>query len=408
MFCLSSLSLAYTLCAMCGALWVYLNPRTGDSYSSLPAMLHFSFFYGVLCLPVLFYDDGRGHGDAGFPNDIDRECFLGLSRLVAFITFPAFAYFLIDAAPHFREFLGGGIDRESFRAGVELSHFESPMTAVFALCGTFSTLAAFLGMVILLLYPGRTCLAILLLCGGFTYAVNMLKHAGRSGMVEGVLFCFSVGCVFWSKVESGMRRKLKVFAAGLLLIMMIPFSLITQKRFGAENDDRGVLYSLISYFATGPYGYNADFSVETEYGLPRGNGVITCFFFPFLIDLAAGSELTQKGQEAVDYIANGTDEHYMVSGAFSGEFKTILGTFLLDYGLVAASGIVLVFSAVYFFIFRSRKRSLSYYVLSSVYFYTLFLGPIGFGFGTRYRNLMLLNLLVFSALVQYVSKRRCC
>lgn len=408
--CVSSLVLFYDFLAMVGAVYVSTNPRSGETFVSFRAMVYLMFFYGAICLPAIFFKDGVRKDDIKNLNCLQaahEDVYIRFCRFIAILTFPAFIYFFFDALPHFREFIGGSIDRESFRASVDLSHFSSPAMMIFALFGTLSLASSFLGVMTLVFFPTHIKLGTLLICGGFTYAMNMLKHAGRAGTFEALVFILTVGLVLWPRIDFQtkkiLRRGLVVFA----FLVLVPFSLITVTRFGeADPTDRGVLYSLITYFSTGPYSFNVHHEVFSEYDMSRGYGVITCALLTKLVDVLGGTNYSEYGQLFLEDISEGMPEYAEVSGAFSGEFTTVVGTFVTEFGLFWAGVILISLVALFIFCFRRGSRSFLGVAMSVVYFYSLFLGPIGFGFATRYRNLMLFNLLLVAFLVDRILSRQ--
>ena len=405
LFCTSSIVLFYNLLAMVGAVYMYFEPRTGVSFSSFEAMMFFSFCYSLFCLPALFYRDGClcVEGESAFAPE-DQSRLLLLSRLVAGFTFISFCYFFVDSIPELKRFVTEGLSRKDYRDTVEMSHFASPVVAFFAVGGTLSFVSLFLGIVVLCFMPAHRKLALLLMLGGLTYAVNMIKNAGRAGTFEALLFSSSAVMVFWPRMKAERRVRVIRMLRMILFVIMIPFAMITLTRFGSGGEERGVLYSIESYFATGPYGFNADYVARTELDAPSVNGFITSSFIPMILDRVSGTSLYAEGESNMEDYSEGLSEYLEICGAYSGEFKTIVGSFLLDWspGVVVA---VFVFLSLFFsWLFCRNSGTLSFTVLASVYFYNLLIGSIGFGFSSRYRNLILLNLLLLAFILRCMGK----
>ena len=398
LFCVSSIVLFYNLLAMVGAVHMYFEPRTGVSFSSFEAMAFFSLCYSLFCLPALFYRDGClcVEGESAFAPE-DQSRLLLLSRLVAVLTFISFCYFFVDSMPELKRFVTEGLSRKDYRDTVEMSHFASPVVAFFAVGGTFSFVSLYLGVVVLCFMPAHRKLALLLMLGGLTYAINMIKNAGRAGTFEALLFASSVVMVFWPRMKAESRARVVRILRLVLLAVMIPFALITVTRFGSGGEERGVLYSIESYFATGPYSFNADYVARTELESPSVNGFITCSFIPMIMDRIRGTSLYEEGKDNMeDYSTEWLPEYLDVCEAYSGEFKTVVGSFLLDWSPGVVIAVFAVLSLFFSWLFRRNSGSLSFTVLASVYFYSLLIGSIGFGFPTRYRNLILVNLLLLA------------
>ena len=377
LFCVSSIVLFYNLLAMAGAVHMYFEPRTGVSFSSFEAMAFFSLCYSLFCLPALFYRDGClcEEGASAFTSE-DGARLLLLSRLVAGFTFVSFCYFFVDSIPELKRFVTEGLSRKDYRDTVEMSHFASPVVAIFAVA----------------------------LLGGLTYAVNMIKNAGRAGTFEALLFASSAVMVLWPRLKAESRARVVRLLRPLLLAVMIPFALITLTRFGSGGEERGVFYSIESYFATGPYSFNADYVARTALGTPSVDGFITCSFIPLILDRVLGTTLYEEGQENLEDYSEGLPEYLEICGAYSGEFKTIVGSFLLDWRPGVVMSVFIALSLFFSWLFSRNSGTLSFTVLASVYFYCLLIGSIGFGFPSRYRNLILVNLLILAFVLRCIGR----
>ena len=405
LFCVSSIVLFYNLLAMAGAVHMYFEPRTGVSFSSFEAMAFFSLCYSLFCLPALFYRDGClcEEGASAFTSE-DGARLLLLSRLVAGFTFVSFCYFFVDSIPELKRFVTEGLSRKDYRDTVEMSHFASPVVAIFAVGGTLSFVSLYLGIVILCFMPAHRLLAMMALLGGLTYAVNMIKNAGRAGTFEALLFASSAVMVLWPRLKAESRARVVRLLRPLLLAVMIPFALITLTRFGSGGEERGVFYSIESYFATGPYSFNADYVARTELGTPSVDGFITCSFIPLSLDRVLGTTLYEEGQENLEDYSEGLPEYLEICGAYSGEFKTIVGSFLLDWRPGVVMSVFIALSLFFSWLFSRNSGTLSFTVLASVYFYCLLIGSIGFGFPSRYRNLILVNLLILAFVLRCIGR----
>ena len=409
--CVSSLVLTYNLMAMVGALRLYITPRTGDPYTSCEAMLFFSVCYTLFSIPALFYRDGNlsPRNTEGVLDQVDENRLVLFARCIATMTFISFCYFLIDSLPNLYTFLSSNISREDYRATIVLSHTASPFVALLSLFGTLSYVSFFLGVVVYFFMPHRRMLSVLLLLGGMTFAVNMLKNASRSGLAEALCFVFSSGLVLWDRVPSAARARIRRMWIVTMSLMLLPFALITVVRFGSGNSEKGIFYSLASYFSTGPYSFNADYTARTDYDVPSLGGVLTCSFLPMLLDkICDSSNKFEEGQILVEEMHEGTglQEYKWISGAYSGEFKTIVGSFMMDYPLGVVVVIFVLLAIIFSRMFGCCSYSLSVYLGAAVYFYSLFMGPIGFSFSTRYRNMMLLGLVALGGVLHFVKRRQ--
>ena len=394
--CASSLVLLYLCFSFGGAIVLYNWPRSGDSFSDLHAMLFLSACFALLLLPALFYDDRNE-----MSSDRLHVSAVGLRRyatFVAAITLFAFLYFSLDSVSSMLEFVRGGALRTEFREEVgealaNKSFFERIVNALNA----FSLVAIFLSISLWCGFGKMQPLVFVLFLGGLSYAVSTLKMVSRGGIVEYFFFIMATTLVFSKFITRKMIREIRMFLVVAVLIALLPFLAITAKRFSGNDAEsqESAFYSLSSYFCTGPYSFNADYVARTEYEMPGFNGMLTMPWLPMVKDKLLGTTLAEEGQELIDEFWKQTAPEYtMISGAISGEFKTIVGSFLCDFKHGGVIFVCLIISLVFSGAFVALRGRLSGLMFGTIYFYILLMAPIGYAFAQRHKNIMLLVLIL--------------
>ena len=211
--------------------------------------------------------------------------------------------------------------------------------------------------------------------------------------------------LFLSIMEKKDRKKLLSLLMTVGGILLIPFVLISLRRFDDE-----FLYATFSYFSVGPYGFNVDYFVKINYGLRDANGVLTMGFFTYIYQALTSTTVYQDGFKLIGAF-NGEGDgalsalYRYVSGAYCGEFKTAIGSLLIDY---SAKGVVIfsaVFSGIYTFFFWLKRNSFAKLFMSSIYFFILTLLPMGWAFPMRNENMQLLISLVFVFIMMFYEKK---
>ena len=402
--CVSSLLLLYTLLSMVGSWFVFFEPRTGDPYSSLEAMTYFSLNYGMLCVPLLFYRD-REESEVLSPLGGCPAPIQVLMKALACITVPATVYFLFDSGSELLSFIMSGIDRESFRAGLSLGRTGSwvvLMLNVFSSLSFVSLWFAVYGM-----FSGvRKGLVCLLYLGGAGAAISMLKNVARSGVMEMIFFCIATGLALWRYVPQARRAKILRVAACVLVVISIPFWALTIARFARPDSMESPFHSVWTYFSTGPYSFNVNYEVIVNMDAPTLHGSQTLFAIPMISDILHGTSLYEDGVSLYEELHEpGFPEYDMVSGAYSGEFRTMVGAFLFDWSPAVTTMICGFICILAIWCFVRGKEIVSSSIVTSIYFYLLFDGIMMYGFSGRYRTTLLFALLLTAACFAVANRK---
>ena len=96
--CLSSLSLLYVCTALFSAIFMVLKPRTGTPYVRLDAMIFLSICFILLCLPALFFKDGKKDNDLKFV-DLPDNVVRFTTYTLCILTVPASLFYLYRSIP---------------------------------------------------------------------------------------------------------------------------------------------------------------------------------------------------------------------------------------------------------------------------------------------------------------------
>ena len=405
-FCTSSLVLFYLLCSFSGAVFLCLRPRTGEMFTDCRAMVFLSVCFFFLCLPALFYRDGD-RISPGSLRSLDPEQLVPVAKLLAVMTFSAFVYFAVDAIPSLLGFLGGGVSRHDFRQIVseEEGSFFRRVMSVF---NAFSYCALFLGIYLMGFSKKHGRLVVALLVGGLSSLLSTLKMVARGGVVEFLFFFFVVITVFMPQMRQRARAVLRRYAIQAIAIVLVPFMAITAKRFfGTEAEsEESFGYTIASYFCTGPYSFNATYVVASEYDMELLGGLSTFPFVAHIRDYLMGSSVVETGKIiAEEQKETGRPEFQELCGAFSGEFKTIVGTFAWDFPLPCVALMFFVFGIVFCFLFARFGVALASRLLGAIYFFLLMMSPIGFAYADRHRNIILLFLIIGVVYLSRMGRR---
>ena len=178
------------------------------------------------------------------------------------------------------------------------------------------------------------------------------------------------------------------------------------------SNKEGLFYSSFSYFCTGAYSFNADYVARYEKGLPCLRGALTLGPVVKVVDLVAGTSMTQTAKEVYTglHLANPYEWprsiYRELADCYSGEFKTMVGHIVLDYPQWGAMlfCIVMALAAGLVFAFMS-PGTLAYNLLKIVYCYTLLYGLMLWPWRSVRQGLILFWLLGLVLLLWILSRR---
>lgn len=403
-FCVSCLSLLYISLAFGGSIYIYSFPRNGESFVNLEAMLFLSTCMAFLCVPALFFKDAETTDQLRTPTYYRLK---NIGWLFIIIGFPVSLFYLLRALPYFYQFLTNfqDINREEFRESLSFDTVEeNPFIFLVQLLGSIDFAVLFLLIVYFLFLKEKKDKLFLFLVAfsGCGYCFDSLKYVARAFLYQRMTFLACTTMIlygFSGAIEKKILRKMMCWMGGLLLI---PLSIITLARF-----NNNLFYALVSYFSTGPYSFNCDYVARTQYTLPSLKGLLTHGFFSSLLDKLFGGNSYEQGMTALKSLSDSNSETYWVyrdiCGGYSGEFKTVVGSFLIDHSAMYALCLSMVLCCFFSYSFsvKKEKYGISTCLLAAIYFHILLNAPIGAVFVSRAGNLELICLLLFAVVLRY-------
>ena len=410
-FCISSLSLLYVSLAMLGAVFLVEKPRTGVPYVRLDAMIFLSLCFVLLCLPALFFKDGKKDVDINFM-DLPDNVVRFVTRILCILTVPASIFYLFRSVPLLLHYLTSNMGRGTYRDS--LPDFGGGLASIenflLTFAASFSFIALFWAIYCIALKKQKGWVSASLFLGAMASCIDSLKSVSRQTLFFYLLFSGVTTMLFLIVIPAEQKKKLKKFAIIAGSILFIPFMAISVARF---KDNLG--YAITSYFSTGPYSFNADYAVRTEGGVKPFWGYWTFGIHLLLWEKIADDPVYQHAQIQHENYYWGGDQkrgsspeisltYRKFSGAFSGEFKTAVGTFLLDYPPGIVLMLFVLMSAILCLLFQKCKKwTLPMLLFATVYYFILNLAPIGWAFPLK-NNIFVLFLICIFVFWLYVKR----
>ena len=380
-FCISTLSLSYLTLAMFGSIFLVLRPRTGWPYVRLDAMLYLTGCFIMLTLPALFFRDGRKNDNMEFI-DLPEKIAKKIASPLIILTVPAAVYAAFIAIPDMIKFFQMGGNRGAFRNQlVDYGRGFSSLPQFLLQLGLSFSLIALFWMVYCIIFNKLDKWRIIFLAiGASGTCISALRFVNRSVLFFTLIFTIICASILYRLLPEDKRNnkgKLKKYAIAAILILIVPFMVITIARFKSD-----FCYSIGSYFATGPYSFNADFAARIEGKTKPLNGYLTIGCHLFIYDKIMGTNYYKEARAYFDNYYWGADSkrgtspeiyryYRKISGAYSGEYSTAIGCFIRDYPLILV--IVLLFAFLIFFCryFYVSKQSVAQSFLAALYFFIL-------------------------------------
>lgn len=401
LFCLSSMLLLYESLMLACSVYFSYDPRVGVPFVSENAMWFLSATLSLLFGPLLFLRDHRLCVDGVLFRQVSASYDYGtIARGLLIALLPISIFFFFRGFSGIQEFFVGGGDREAFRETLDTSIMSNPIMAFCWFFGACFYCALFWCVCGLLFWPTQRSANLMLMFAGSLWMFDGIRTVSRSNIFYSIVFVVSV-CLVLRTFFSGKKMRIPKICVCLLLLVCTLFVAITIFRFGSNSkEERGVGYNAFAYFSSGPYCFNADYELRSDGEVPPLNGFLTAGLGVRILDrffsdvsYAALADLHEE------YYTPNTEIHRAyqeLCETFSGEFKTMIGTFILDY---SPSVVLVVFTALFlgtsFLMWRLRPSRLSDALILSVYVYVLLTSNIGFVFGTFRGNMALMGLMFF-------------
>ena len=175
---------------------------------------------------------------------------------------------------------------------------------------------------------------------------------GERNYVMMFFFMFAVGYfLFHDYIEEKVRAIVKKIALVLMGLMLVPFVAITISRFG-ESKNTTPIESAISYAGKAPVNFNAYVfhTDEIRYGDRTMN----------LFKKILGFDAPANHEEGHIKYPNLIIDDYT--------FYTFVGDFVMDFGLIFAAILFLVFSSMFSSLVRVRGRTMYLHQMLIIYF----------------------------------------
>ena len=177
------------------------------------------------------------------------------------------------------------------------------------------------------------------------------------------------------------------------------------------SNKEGLFYSSYSYFCTGAYSFNADYVARYEKGLPCFRGALTAGPVVKVIDVLTGSHITKDAETLFKRLHLAPRDEFPrsiyrdISGAYAGEFKTMIGNIVYDYPKWGAILFCALVSLGAFLVFtRMKCDCLAYRLFTTLYVDTLLFGLLLWPWRSVRQGLVLFWILALVAFLCFLRK----
>lgn len=183
-----------------------------------------------------------------------------------------------------------------------------------------------------------------LFVSSLSYVFYVLAYVGRDGVVYWIMSFIFVFLLMKDFLPERKRRKLRTLFAGLFLILMIPFAIISTARFGQTQE--GVYWYFLEYMGQ----QIKSFSDAYQVGSPITYGHNT---FPLYTKVLSNIGALPDGDEKINEYKHSFEE----LGVKPQVFKTYVGSFLISFGKLGTIAILLLLSILTRSIIKKIRRT---------------------------------------------------
>lgn len=438
------------------AIFLHLRPRSGRPFSDLSAMIFLGVTYGLLCLPLLWMkkkSEDFNNGNSS-PVELSPKVFLSLSIVLVGLTVPVSLFDFVYGCKWLWLFSTTDVTRDTLRQA-QAAGGKSLLQNLGFMLDSFSFCALFLSAVGMVWFHKFRVINMLLMLGGLAPVFWSYSQVARSVAMHEALF-YVLAILLAASMrpkEAYSRRRIFLNPTFILFAFFVtfPFVLITTLRFVPAfapsaykksvpvatkqtapsakqtvpkvitntqevvyrgSNKEGVFYSSYSYFCTGAYSFNADYVARYEKGFPCFRGALTVGPVVKIMDVLTGSRITKDAQELFTRLHLAPRDEFPrsiyrdISGAYSGEFKTMIGNVIYDYprwGAILFCAMVSIGALLVFA--RMKAGSLAYKLFATLYVDTLLFGLMLWPWRSVRQGLIMVWLLVFVAFLFVLGKK---
>ena len=328
-----SISFLYYSSLFFGIFLFALYPENAAYYPSMSAMMFLGICLIVYFSPLYYFQRRRALILNVVSKKIFKFCcfFILIGGWVAIIHFtPRAIDVLTSNVSEFRILLNTG----------ELDVGSKTMTdKILVGFSTFYGIAQLLGLIVFasdLYGKWSKLIGVLLLISSVSYVINAFSFGGRDGVVYWIVSLW-VNILLVRFFMGGLRIKiLKPYFILSVLLLLIPFSLITASRFSNIFG-----YSLFDYMAQQTIEFNNVFILDPP--LYHGD-----FHFYQFKEMLFGKERLLTKESMYGF--------YFEHGVFPWRFKYFFGSFLMDFGKIGTLTIVLLMALTVFILLIKKTR----------------------------------------------------
>ena len=174
--------------------------------------------------------------------------------------------------------------------------------------------------------------ALLIFCS-FSYVIYILAYVGRDGLVYWLMTFIVIYSIFHCHLRIDDRKKIIYFGLFFVIVMSVPFAIITIARF--FDVDQGAGWSFFEYFGAQIHNFSDYSSIERP---------ITYGFSSFPVFVSTGCAILGLDCLSWSAIQDSVFHKYLSQGKAPWVFGTFVSDFVGDFGNIGALVIIVIFS----------------------------------------------------------------
>jgi len=347
-----TISVLFLLSLIMGVIFSAIYPECSQFEPSLAAMVYLSTCFILYFFPLYYFQRRK----MMVLNVVNLFLF---KFLCIFLLIGGF-FAIIKSFPLVMQVFGGEINvfRLAISAGTADVGSKTIIDTFAVGFSTFFGIAQLLGLIVFssaLFGKWSKWIGLMLLFSSFSYVFNVFTFAGRDGVVYWILsFLFNI-CLIKGLLNATYVNKLNYLFGFIVLLLFVPFFLISISRFSSE-----FFYYIFSYMSQQLCTFNDVYVLDPPiyYGDLNFSGIKGIFI----------EETSILPRDALH-------DYYFSHGVIPWRFKFFIGSLLADFGRMGTIVFMGVISFLIFILLVKKRRDcvndkvLSFDVLLLLYFY---------------------------------------
>lgn len=154
----------------------------------------------------------------------------------------------------------------------------SLLAHISAIASEFCYIALFLAFYIKYKFPEKKKTFVLLLISSLSAVIFQLEWFGRENIVRYIFDFILIYLIFKPFISDKFKKSIRKYSLFGIVLILVVFVVITLARFNYDENDKGPIYGVISYFGQGFINFSSFFEAFALEGKSGGKSIFSIFY----------------------------------------------------------------------------------------------------------------------------------